>query len=164
MTLATGRTDRSEWRLIDELYPSLRRFAAVTAPSDLDPDDLLQEALVRVLRRRSLSDLEVPAAYLRRTMLNIATSHNRRMGVRRSALRLALSGESSSTKPSYPSDISELEALAPKERAALYLAEVEGYRFEEIAEMLGCTAAAARQRASRGRRRLRLALATEERS
>lgn len=44
-----ARTGRDEWRIIDELYPSLRRFAAVTAPVDMEPDDLLQEALVKVL-------------------------------------------------------------------------------------------------------------------
>jgi DNA-directed RNA polymerase specialized sigma24 family protein len=43
----------------------------------------------------------------------------------------------------------------------LYLSEVEGYRFEEIARMIGCSPAAARKRASRARRRLRVELATE---
>lgn len=41
MGKAVERTNREEWRLVDELYPSLRRFAAVTAPYDLEPDDLL---------------------------------------------------------------------------------------------------------------------------
>ncbi len=36
-----GRTEPDEWQIVDDLYPSLRRFAAVAAPSDLDPDDLL---------------------------------------------------------------------------------------------------------------------------
>jgi DNA-directed RNA polymerase specialized sigma24 family protein len=66
-------------------------------------------------------------------------------------------------RPSYPSDLAELFALAPKERAALFLAEVEGFRFEEIGRMLGCSEAAARKRASRGRSRLRAVLATEDR-
>ena len=43
-----GRTEPDEWQIVDDLYPSLRRFAAVAAPSDLDPDDLLQEAMVTV--------------------------------------------------------------------------------------------------------------------
>lgn len=78
MTDAVRRTGPDEWRVVDELYPSLRRFAAVTAPFDLDPDDLLQEALVKVLGRRALSDLDHPAAYLQRTMINLAASRSLR--------------------------------------------------------------------------------------
>ena len=81
-----SRTERSEWAIVDEIYPPLRRFAAVVAPVDLEPDDLLQEALVSVLRSRRLSELDHPGAYLRKTVLNVAVSHNRRMGRRRRAL------------------------------------------------------------------------------
>mgnify|MGYP000576721907 CR=1 FL=1 len=38
-----SRTEPGEWSIVEELYPALRRFAAVVAPSDLEPDDLLQE-------------------------------------------------------------------------------------------------------------------------
>lgn len=162
MTRAVQRTDPEEWRVIDELYPSLRRFAAVTAPPDLEPDDLLQEALVKVLRKRALGELDHPAAYLQRTMVNLAASHSRSMGARRRALQRAAASRDLQADPAYPSDLAELHALPPMERAALYLAEVERYRFEEIGRMLGCSEAAARKSASRGRLRLRLALATED--
>ncbi len=81
-----SRTESEEWRIVDEIYPVLRRFAAMVAPYDLEPDDLLQEALVAVLRKRRLSELDHPAAYLRRTILSVAGGHNRRMGRRRLAL------------------------------------------------------------------------------
>ena len=64
-----SRTQANEWRIVDQLYPSLHRFSAVVAPSDLEPDDLLQEALVAVLRRHRLSALDHPAAYLRKAIL-----------------------------------------------------------------------------------------------
>mgnify|MGYP001769597047 CR=1 FL=1 len=54
MTYAVRRTDPGEWEIIDDLYPVLRRFAAVAAPADMEPDDLLQAALVHVLRRHAL--------------------------------------------------------------------------------------------------------------
>jgi RNA polymerase sigma-70 factor (ECF subfamily) len=57
--------------------------------------------------------------------------------------------------------LAELLRLPPSARAVLYLAEVEGYRYDEIAQMLGCTATTARKRASRARRHLRLALGVE---
>jgi RNA polymerase sigma factor (sigma-70 family) len=161
MTDAIRRTDPDEWTIIDDHYAGLRRFAAVTAPFDMDPDDLLQEALVRMLKRKSLSEIAQPLPYLRATMLNLAASHSRSMGARRRALA-RMTGSAQAAPETYPSDLAELESLPPKERAALYLAEVEGYRFEEIARMTGCSTAAARKRASRGRKRLRAALATED--
>jgi RNA polymerase sigma-70 factor (ECF subfamily) len=157
------RTDPDEWRIVEDLYPSLRRFAAVAAPFDMEPDDLLQEALVKVLSRRALGELDHPAAYLQRVMLNLAASHSRAMGARRRALARAVASHDPQVEPAYPSDLAYLYALPPTERAALYLAEVEGFRFEEIGRMLGCSEATARKRASRGRRRVRVTLATEDR-
>ena len=48
------------------LYPSLRRFAAVVADAGVDPDDLVQDALVRVVQAGGLGRLEHPVAYFRR--------------------------------------------------------------------------------------------------
>ena len=156
-----GRTEPDEWRIVDDLYPSLRRFAAVAAPSDLDPDDLLQEALVGVLRAHRLSELDHPAAYVRRSILAVAAGHHRRMGRRRSALRRYSASASAVALPDYPSDMADLGRLSPRERSALYLHEVEGYRFAEIATMLGCSEAAAKKAGSRARRRLAALLTAE---
>ena len=45
----------AESRIFADLYPSLRRFAAVVGSVDIDPDDLVQDALVRALRRGPLA-------------------------------------------------------------------------------------------------------------
>ena len=163
MTRAVQRTDPEEWRIVDDLYPALRRFAAVAAPADMEPDDLLQEALVKALKRHSLSDLDHPGAYLQRTMVNLAASHHRRRGAERRALRRAAASGDLQTDPVYPSDMAELNGLPPLQRAALYLAEVEGFQYQEIGRILGCSEVAARKNASRGRKRLRLSLAMEDR-
>lgn len=156
-----SRTEPGEWRIVENLYPSLRRFAAVVAPSDLEPDDLLQEALVSVLRSRSLSSLDRPAAYLRKTILNAAHAHSRARGRWRRAMTTYTASASVSTSPGYPSDLDELLRLPPRERAALYLHEVEGYRFSEIGSMIGCSEGAARKASSRGRKYLSQALRAE---
>ena len=96
-----------------ELYPGLRRFAAVVAPAEVAPDDLVQEALVAVLRRGALSDLEDPGAYLRRTMLNLASNHRRRFGRARRALVRLRGGESAVAADAYPSDLADLTRLTP---------------------------------------------------
>lgn len=47
-----------------------------------------------------------------------------------------------------------LDQLGPEQRVAVVLHDAVGLDFSEVAEVLGCTPAAARQHASRGRRRL----------
>lgn len=159
--LAEHETDRlSDDALFRSLYVSLRRFAAVTAPPEVEPEDLLQDALVATLRRHRLCDLDCPGAYLRRVMINQASNHRRRSFSRLRAERLVTA---SSDRPphGYPSDLSELMWLTPRQRAVLFLSEVEGYSFDEIGEMVGCSAPAARMSATRARRRLRAALGSE---
>jgi RNA polymerase sigma factor (sigma-70 family) len=150
----------AETRLFVQLYDSLRRFAAVVGPLEVDPDDLLQEAVARVLQRQRLTDLERPGPYLRRTIVNLAANHRRRFAIRRKALE-GLGASPAYSRDVYPSDLTDLLRLAPQDRAVLYLSEVEGYRYAEIARMLDCTEAAARKRALRARRRLQAAMVGE---
>lgn len=159
-----ARTDvatlEEESQLFAELYEPLRRFAAVVGPIEVDPDDLVQEAVAKVLRRHRLTELDHPGAYLRRTIVNLASNQRRRFAVGRRALARLGSG-SEAAGDTYPSDLDDLLRLDPKERAVLYLAEVEGYRYAEIGVLLGCTEAAARKRAMRARRRLVATMAGE---
>lgn len=145
--------------LIEQSYDKLRRFAAVTAPFDVEPDDLVQEALVRILEKGSLSEHDYPVAYARRTIVNIAIDEARKRKARGRAL--ATLGPVQSSIDAYPSDLAILQKLSPRARAVIYLAEVEGYPYAEIAEMLGCTEASARMRSMRARRRLRSELVQE---
>jgi RNA polymerase sigma-70 factor (ECF subfamily) len=149
-----------EGRLFAELYPSLRRFAAAVGPIEVDPDDLLQEAVARVLQRRRLASLDDAGAYLRRTMVNLASNQRRSLAVRRKALARLGTG-SGTSRDVYPSDVAEVARLPTRERAVLWLTEVEGYRYAEVGRMLGCSEAAARKRAMRARRRLHAALVAE---
>ena len=149
-----------EARLFAQLYGPLRRFAAVVAPVEVDPDDLLQEAVARVLRQARLTDLDEPGAYLRRAMVNLASNQRREFARLRKALARFGAG-SNPVQDVYPSDLADLLRLPPKERAVLFLSEVEGYRYAEIGQMLSCSEAAARKRALRARRRLHAALIGE---
>ena len=148
--------DERERELITALYPALRRIAAVAGSVDIEPDDLVQEALMRVLRKGSISDLDNPLAYLRKTIVNLASNQRRSLGRRRRALARLPVDES--WLPSYPADIEAILDLPPRHRAILYLVEVEGVPYAEAADQLGMTAMAARAMASRARRKARLAL------
>jgi RNA polymerase sigma-70 factor (ECF subfamily) len=142
------------------LYPSLRRFAATIRPIEVDADDLVQDALARVLAAGTLGDLEDPGAYLRTVMLRLASNHRRSLGRRRRALtRLSVVEDE---RPAYPSDLDDLRRLAPADRAVLYLAVVEGAPYSEVARVLGCSEEAARARGSRAMKRLRARVARSE--
>jgi DNA-directed RNA polymerase specialized sigma24 family protein len=139
------------------LYPALRRFAAVVSPGEAD--DLVQHALVRVLAKHRLVDLDHPLGYLRTAIVRLA-ANERRDGWRRRRRERATAGRVAFVSD-YPSDLDDLLRLRPDARAVLFLAEVERLPFAEVAQILGCSEDAARTRASRARRQLRAELVEE---
>lgn len=160
MTSEADAPEPSEDLLFAELYPALRRFAAVVASTGTDPDDLVQDALVRVLRRGGLTEVRHPVAYLRQAVLRLAMDDRRSFGRRlRAVRRLGVSAAAPST---YPSELDDLEQLEPTDRAILYLGDVEGVPQAHIADQLGLTHQAVRSRASRARRQLRRVIEEEE--
>lgn len=156
---APGELGDADEALIRELYPSLHRYAAAVCPPEVEPDDVLQEALYQVLRRGGLADITYPAAYVRRTISNLLAKHWRSAGRRRRAWSRA--GVTEPTQPEYPSDVADLLQLRPRSRAVLYMRAIEGRPFTEIAEVLGCTEVAARGLEARARRKLRSVLEEE---
>lgn len=71
----------TDQEIFGQLYPGLRRFAAVVGAVDMDPDDLVQDAVSRALALGPLRRLDSPGAYLRRAIVNAAS--NDRRGVNR---------------------------------------------------------------------------------
>lgn len=155
-----GRLSDDERELVEELYPSLRRFASTIRPPGEDGIDLVQEALLRVLRRHgSLTGLDHPAAYLRKTILHLAQDRQRSERRRRRAwVKL---GAEQAEVPAYSWQLEELRLVSPKARAVLYLRIIEGWPYEEIARMLGCSQTSVRVAASRGRQQLESVLSKE---
>ena len=152
---------RGDTELFEELYPGLRRFAAAVGPREVDPDDLVQEAVARTLRVHSLSELDDAGAYLRRTIANLAS--NQRRGFARLRVVVAKVARTEEGRVAeYDSDLSDLLRVPPEARAVLYLVEVEGRPYAEVAAMLGITEEAARARAARARKRLRMDLEGEQ--
>jgi len=154
------RLEEDERLLVEELYPSLRRFASVVRAPGEDGNDLVQEAFLRVIRNRgSLTNLEHPAAYLRQTILHLAQDHQRSEQRRRRAWVIV--GGDQAEVPIYSWELEELRLVSPKSRAVLYLRVIEGWPYEDIARMLGCSPVSARVAATRGRRQLESVLSKE---
>lgn len=144
------------------LYPRLRRFAAVVAPAEVAPDDLVQEALERVWMRGT-HDIAYVEAFLRQAMMRAASNHRRRLGRARTTLnRFAASQVETEALASYPSDVQFLQSLSPRARAVLFLYEVEGHSFQMVASQLGLTEASVKQIAVRARRHLRHHISHQE--
>ena len=159
MRRASQRVDEGDREVIRDLYPSLCRFAAIVAPPETEPEDLVQESLYRALRRGRLVDLEHPAAYLRRAILNLVSNQARSAGRLRRALSRMVPEDGCAD--SYPSDVQDLLRLPPQARAVVFMREVEGRSYAEIASAVGCREATARATAARSLRRLRELLSEE---
>jgi RNA polymerase sigma-70 factor (ECF subfamily) len=153
------RWDADDVRSLRELYPGLRRFAAVVSRPELDPDDLVQEAFTRALLARGRTEVRDLGAYLRRTIVNLAKNERRRLARGSAAEARLVPNEDAETAK--PSDLSDLLRLDPVSRGLLFLVEVEGASVGEAAAAVGCTEPAARMRLSRARRRLRAELEAE---
>jgi RNA polymerase sigma-70 factor (ECF subfamily) len=152
--------DQDDREIIQALYEPLRRYAGAVGSVDVEPDDLVQEAFLRVLRKGPLRRLSDPGAYLRRTIVNLASNERRRLGRLRVALPSLVDTEK--VQGIVFSDVGELLRLDPRARAVLFLNAVEGYSFKEVGEIVGCSEAAARKIASRARRKLRATMTSEE--
>lgn len=153
------RPDSRDDSWFDALYPHLHRVACVAAPADVDPDDLVQDALVNYLQLDNPDTVRSPRAFLTTTIVNLASNERRSWSRRRSAV--ARIGRPDQSRSEFPSDLADLYDLPARERAVLYLHHVYGFPYDQVAELVGCTAAAARKAAERGRTRLAGAL-TEE--
>jgi RNA polymerase sigma factor (sigma-70 family) len=154
-----AETERADNDVFVALYPSLRRFAAAIRPPEIEADDLVQEALARTLAVRPLCECDDAAAYLRTTIVRLASNHRRSLGRRGRALsRLSATG---ADPTAYPSDLDDLRRLSPPDRAVLFLVVVENRSYADAATIVGCSEQAARARASRALKRLRVELGAE---
>ena len=144
--------------------PRLRAIATRMLGSVTDADDALQEAWLRV-DAAPTTEIDNPAGWLTtvvgRTCLDLLRARRRRaapddLGDHDVVAPVA-------EQPAHQAELSDsvglamlvvLETMSPAERLAFCLHDLFGTPFEEVGDILGRTPAAARQLASRGRRRL----------
>lgn len=166
-------------RTIDEIVlealEQLRAMANRMASSPEEAEDLVQETCIRALRKGpTLVAHPCPEAYLFRILRNLwHDRHRRRLaapqivsmeGLRAADGELPLAGHSTRDVPavvreSLDEDVQDaLDALPEAFRTALWLREIEGLSYEEIATRLGIPPGTVRSRLSRARERLLTAL------
>jgi RNA polymerase sigma-70 factor (ECF subfamily) len=147
------------------LAPALRRYLGHLLRGPEGLDDLLQETFLQIHRSRSSYN---PAYAVRPWAFGFA--RNMFLMNRRARRRWTAVHDTPETMPEFPvlpeverlGSIEEIRrcvsGLSTDQAEALLLHHQWGFTFDEIAGMLGITAAAARARASRGIADLRAAL------
>ena len=141
-------------------YVDLLRMAFLLTGSNLEAEDLLQNALLRVMRRWNRIDDPVP--YVRRTLINLHVDRWRRQRARELIMSVV------PDRPVHdPADrvserealLSALRTLPPRARAVIVLRYWVDLTESETAATLGCSVGSVKSHASRGLARLRQALA-----
>jgi len=146
MTVATGPTERA---LFDRFYirvaPVLRGYIARVCGNRAVSDDIFQEAFLKFLRTVRWSAPEPQQrAFLFKIAARLIIDNSRR--IKPESLEAAPRAEAApaaavSRHQDLEPDMKSLfEALKPRDRSLLWLAYVEGYSHEHIAEMMGLNA------------------------
>lgn len=148
---------------LSELYvayaPDGIRLAFLLTGDRVLAEDLVQEAFVRLVGRlRHLREPTAFWAYLRRTIVNLATSHFRHARVERAYLERITAAPSAVTNANDELDEAMhrvLLGLPERQRAAIVLRFYEDLSDVQTAAVLGCSAGTVRSLTSRGMRTLR---------
>jgi RNA polymerase sigma factor (sigma-70 family) len=152
----------------DEWLRELRRYVhRLTGDPDM-AEDVAQEAVLRFLRAGQESEVRTPRAWLYRTATNIVRDHARREAMLRR--RPVPVDPDAAPTPEQDFDRSEvirevravLERIPPRDRELLILRE-SGFRYREIAEVIGVKTQSVPVLAARALERFRKAYAGRER-
>jgi RNA polymerase sigma-70 factor (ECF subfamily) len=148
-----------------QLRPYLLRVAYSHLGSLSEAEDLVQEAWIR-LERTDRSQIRNLRAWLTTVVSRLALDALTSARARRETYvgpwlpEPLVQADANAVDPADQLDLDEsvsmallvvLESLSPAERSAFLLHDVFGYSFNEVAEIVGRTPAAARQLATRGR-------------
>lgn len=147
------------------LLPGLRRYSRSLTRSAAEGDDLLQDSIETALSKRA----SWRGGSLKAWVYTIMTNLHRNSG--RSRRRFATVDIDEAEHVAAPPSASDplerdrlraaLDGLLPEYRVVLMLVVVEGYAYQEVADMLGIPLGTVMSRLSRARERLRLVLAEQ---
>jgi RNA polymerase sigma factor (sigma-70 family) len=125
---------------------ALTRLSFLLVGSQAVAEELAQDAFLRLFER--FEHVENPAGFLRTAVVRLSLTWQSRRDMEHE--RLALVGVPPPTEtPEIDEAWEALRRLRPERRTVLVLRFYEQMRYEEIAEVLGCSAGTVRSRARR---------------
>jgi RNA polymerase sigma-70 factor (sigma-E family) len=151
--------DESFRAFVEQHWVPLTRIAFLLTGDRGYAEDLVQVALEKTHRKWArVSVMEAPVAYVRRAMVNTATSWRRRR--RFGEVPLMSTDTGPVVNPYGQADqrqevLTALRKLPPRMRAVLVLRYFEDLSEVEIADALGCSTGTVKSQASRALARLR---------
>ncbi|WP_407342176.1 SigE family RNA polymerase sigma factor [Pengzhenrongella phosphoraccumulans] len=143
--------------------PALFRTAVLLAGDRDNGQDLLHDALERVLRRAPGGGVEFPAAYVRTTMVRLVQRRRLDRVLHGAALNAQAHPASATSFDGVDQRdvlLPALRRLPPRQRSAVVLRYWEGCSEAEAAEILRCSVGTVKSQASRGLAKLRVSCAT----
>jgi RNA polymerase sigma-70 factor (sigma-E family) len=162
MPVAMTQENSLEHGSLGDLYvrhaPEGIRLAFLLTGDRVLAVDLVQAFTRLVGRLRHLRDPGVFGAYLRRTIVNLATSHFRRRRVERAYLERSATALEAEINPNQELDATMHEALLrlpERQRTAIVLRFYEDLSDVQTAEILRCSPGTVRSLVSRGLKTLR---------
>lgn len=140
-----------DWeQLVNENENHLYRAAVAILRDGHEAEDAVQDTFVKYLEKAP-AQLENPAAWLMRVLVNGCKSRLRRAGRR----ELPLLDTIPAPEPEERPVLEAVLALPPMDRAVIHLFYYEGYSAQEIARITGQPPGTVRSRLSRARGKLR---------
>lgn len=149
--------------LFDLHFASMRRLAFALLGDASAADEVAQDAFVRLYATwRRLDDIDHPASYLRRIVLNLCRTRGRRAALHRRAEPL-LREDDVAREPDVALRLdvwSALEKLPHRQRACVVLRYLEDLSEAEVARLLECSIGTVKSQLHRARARLEETLGT----
>ncbi|MFG3056934.1 RNA polymerase sigma factor [Kitasatospora sp. NPDC048239] len=136
----------------------LKRFAYLLCRDDAHADDLVQDAIVKVLARRPVADIDNIERYVKRAIVTGSIDGFRKAGVWRrfAPVMLDRHGEPDVAEGIVVQDTvhAAVRTLAPRQRACVVLHYYDDMPVAAIAEVLNCSAGTVKRHLSDARSHL----------
>ena len=169
-TVETLRSEAFMEHAIERHRGAVLRLALARTRNAADAQDVAQDVFIKLLRSTTrFHDDDHLHAWLLRATHDSCVDLHRQAWRRRVETRedMAVVADRETWDPTIEEVVNHpvwtaMERLPDKLRCALHLHYVEGYGIAEVADILGCTEAAARTRLHRGRKKLTAELARLE--
>lgn len=150
--------------LFDRHFAALRRLAFALLGDASAADEVAQDAFVRLYASwRRLDDLEHPASYLRRIVVNLCRSRGRRAALHRRKEPL-LTQDEITREPDVALRLDVWTALGKlphRQRACVVLRYLEDLSEAEVARLLDCSIGTVKSQLHRARANLEKSLGTK---